>query len=355
MVPTQFKSSLKQKENLVSKPIAFYCRAKPQNSDAFPIFDQAKRVFIGYPLLRKYPEGTDYSYDPKHLEACLVNPMNNSDWDNQICMHSKTQQFNKNRNFARRVTKGSIAVIPRPELGAVFLAKVTSDFEIINSPAWAKNYMKLRAEAKLNIDDARRRHIADVCQGWQVEKYKQVDLSKLPAWLRRSLFGRTTFGVFKNHPLDKTITAFDYLDNIYKGTPKFPVKKTTEISEVKNRLIENLTANSFEHLIVALLQLEHPNEIWHQTGGPGDGGIDGLGSDDQGNVIGIMQAKFYADHAPTLPLQKDKTVRRYAAVLLPESPNCDEKGIQLLDLNWTANMVVKHCEKLPLAMTMRIG
>lgn len=107
----------------MTNPIAFYCRAKPQNADAFEIFEQAQRVFIGYPLLRKYPDGTDYLYDPRNLGECLVNPMNDADWDIQIGKHKKTQQFNKNRNFAQRVNKGSIAVIPRPELGAIFLQK----------------------------------------------------------------------------------------------------------------------------------------------------------------------------------------------------------------------------------------
>jgi hypothetical protein len=339
----------------VTNPIAFYCRAKPQNADAFEIFDEAQRVFIGYPLLRKYPDGTDYLYDPQNLGVCLVNPINDADWDIQIGKHKKTQQFNKNRNFAKCVTKGSIAVIPRPELGAVFLAKVIRNFEIVNDPPWADNYIKLREKAKLNTDDASRRHIADVCQGWQVEKYKKVDLSKLPAWLRRSLFGRTTFGVFKNHPLEEDITAFDCLDDIYVDKPIKPLNWTTEIREVKSRLIENLTANSFEHLIVSLLQLEHPDEIWHQTGGPGDGGIDGLGSDDDGNALGIMQAKFFSEYAPILPLKDDKSLRRYAAVLLPEHPICNEKDTIVLDLNWIAQKVVTHCKNLPLATTMRVG
>ena len=30
-------------------PIAFYCLAKPQGCDAFPIFRKARRVFLGYP------------------------------------------------------------------------------------------------------------------------------------------------------------------------------------------------------------------------------------------------------------------------------------------------------------------
>ena len=50
-------------------PIAFYCRAKPQECDAFTIFDEARRVFIGYPLVRQ-----GEVYNSRALFACLVNP-----------------------------------------------------------------------------------------------------------------------------------------------------------------------------------------------------------------------------------------------------------------------------------------
>ena len=344
----------------MKKPIAFYCRAKPQHANAIKIFRESNYVFIGYPLKRKRENGSNIPYDPTALAGCLANPMNDDDWEEQIERHKKetgfkSQQFNKNRNFAKRVTKGSIVVIPRPEEGAVYLGKVISDFRIIDNPQWAKAYLNLRAEQKLDIDDSKNQHIADVCQGWKVEAYKKVDLSKLPAWLRRSLFGRTTFGVFKDHPLDESVTAFKSLADIYEGNVLPPLKWTTNPSDVKNRLIENLTANSFEHLVVSLLQLKHPTEIWHQTGGPGDGGIDGLGSDENGNVTGIMQAKFYSDIAPQLPDLDGIDIRRYAAVLLPEHPEVKTENTELLDINWVATMIIKHSNKMPLAMTMRIG
>ena len=47
---------------------------------------------------------------------------------------------------------------------------------------------------------------------------------------------------------------------------------TLDIEEIKRRLAEDLTPTSFEHLVVSLLQLEHPTETWQYTGGPGDGG-----------------------------------------------------------------------------------
>ena len=77
---------------------------------------------------------------------------------------------------------------------------------------------------------------------------------------------------------------------------------------------------AFENLVVALLQLEHPDDSWHHTGGPGDGGIDGFGCNEAGEIVGLMQAKYYADSAPELGSlsQADRKIRRYAAVLIPE-------------------------------------
>ena len=343
----------------MQNPTSFYCRAKPQGVDAFKIFDQAEHVFIGYPLIRKHQDGTEFPYDPTCLDQCLVNPMIDSDWDEQIQRHKQTkgfksQQFNKNRNFAKKISIGSIVVIPRAELGSVYLGRVVSDFKIIGNPGWAADYMTLREDKKLNIDDSKKRHIADVCQGWKVDGYKRVDLSKLPAWLRRSLFGRSTFGTFSNHPLDPTITASACLQAIYDGDSILTLEWTEDLDEVKKRLIENLATNSFEHLVVSLLQLEHTDEIWHQTGGAGDGGIDGLGSDQHGNVTGIMQAKFYSDVAPALPELTHGKIRRYAAVLLPEHPKSINGDTTLLDINWVAKKTIEHASRLPLAITMRV-
>ncbi len=123
-----------------------------------------------------------------------------------------------------------------------------------------------------------------------------------------------------------------------------------------------MTANAFENLIVSLLDLEYPDEIWHQTGGPGDGGIDGLGSDENGNVVGLMQAKCYYPSPLNLGnlnlgnLAHQQPLRRYAAILLPENPTLPTDGrTELLDLEWIARAVLRHWQALPQARAMRVG
>ena len=317
------------------------------------IFKEARRVFIGYPLFRK--EAPD---DPSALRTRLVDPTTcpDGEWAREIAGKEYHRQYNRNRNFILLVTPGSIVVIPRPEQGAVYVGRIFGRFEIVDSPPWADEYLELRREQGLDWDD--NEYIADVAQGWPVDGYERIDLSRLPGWLRHSMFGRSTFGQFHDHPINQNKTAYDELDRILKGDI-VRTSWTLEPDEIKRRLVDTLTASAFEHLVVSLLQLEHPNEIWHQTGGPGDGGIDGLGSNEEGEIVGLMQAKLYAGSAPRLGNillgHSDRRIERYAAVLIPEEPDPPTDGTRLLDLAWVADAVRRHWRVLPQARAMRVG
>ena len=334
-------------------PIAFFCRAKPQKCDAFSIFKQAARVFIGYPLLR-----AGATYDPKALRSCLVDPSGSrKEWN---ASSGRNSNYTRNRNFVREVNNvwkdGAFVLIPRPEQGEVHLGRVTGPFEVLDAPPWGEDYLFLRCEQGLDTDDKRHWHIADVAQGWPVEEYRRVDLSRIPGWLRRSTFGQTTYGVFrKPHPVEASVTAYDVLKRLYEGAPAIPPPWTLEIEEIKKRLVETLTPSSFEHLIISILQLENLSETWQQTGGPGDGGIDGLGFNEAGETVGLMQAKYSADQFPRFPERvQGKDIRYYLAVLLPvEGPPPD--GTVLLNLDWIARKVLRHWRGLPQALSMRIG
>ena len=335
-------------------PIAFFCRAKPQYADALRIFMEAKRIFIGYPLLRRGAR-----YNPSALRRCLVDPTcSDEEWRREITGRGSTKSFNQNRNFIPLVARGSIVVIPRPEHGAVYVGRICGPFEIVDSPPWADAYLTLRVEQQVCTDDEESHHIADVAQGWPVDDYKRVDLSRLPGWLRNSMFGQSTFGQFKDHPICwDEMTAHHALSQILDGQSIIRTSWTLELGEIKCRLVDTLNPSAFEHLVVSLLQLENPNEIWHQTGGPGDGGVDGIGSNEDGEIVGLMQAKLTAWSAPELSDRGhfDRPVRRYAAVLVPEKPAPPTDGTILLDLEWIADAVRRHWRALPQARAMRIG
>lgn len=342
-------------EGLMEKkaPIAFFCRAKPQNADALEIFIDARRIFLGYPVIRD-----EEVYDPTNLSSCIVHPAcSDEEWMREIGGKDNRRMYSLNRNLIAEVMPGSIAVIPRSSSGLVHLGRVVGEFEIVNSPAWGKAYLEMRKRQGLSADDDADRYIADVAQGWRVDEFKPVALSRIPGWLRHSMFGRSMVGRFRNYPLNGHVTAHQALSEILDGPAKAKIEWTLDPEAIKRRLVDNLTANAFENLIVSLLQLEFPSEIWHHTGGPGDGGIDGIGSNEQGDLVGLMQAKLEIRHAPGIGevSRLGAEVRRYSAVLLPEDPIPPSDGTELLDLEWIVDALRRHRQELPQALAMRIG
>ena len=297
------------------------------------------------------------SYDPGALRTWIVDPTcPKEEWERLLAGEEKYhRQYNRNRNFIDEVTPGSIVVIPRPKQGAVYVGRLSGGFEIVDSPPWGDEYLKLRRDQNLDWNDSE--YIADVAQGWPVDEYKRIDLPRIPGWLRHSMFGRSTYGKFQNHPIDQKKTAYDELDRILKGDA-VRTDWTLELDEIKRRLVDTMTPNAFENLVVSLLQLENPDEIWHQTGGPGDGGIDGLGSNEEGEVVGLMQAKLSAWSVPQLGAlgHSDRQIERYVAVLVFEGPDrrTDDRT-KLLDLAWVAEAVRRHRCFLPQALAMRVG
>lgn len=141
---------------------------------------------------------------------------------------------------------------------------------------------------------------------------------------------------------------------ILEGGPAEPWEWTLDLEEVKKRLIDVLNPSSFENLTVSLLQLEYPKEIREHTGGPGDGGTDGFGSDREGNTVGLLQAKLSSAKPPAFNAGGGD-VLRYVAVLLPERPDWPGDGAEHLDLERIASKVLEHRACLPLALTMRVG
>ena len=337
-------------------PIAFFCRAKPQGCDAFEIFERARRVFIGHPLLR-----SGRKYDPNDLQRCLVAlTVDDEEWSREKEAKEANDQwkmqYTQNRNLVRQVTRGSIVVIPQLREGVVCVARITGDYDIVNAPDWAEDYLTLRKRQRLDANDAENRHIADVAQGWTVDEYRRVDFTRIPGWIRRTMLVRGAYAVFGAHPVDTNIAAHAVLEGIIGGEHR-PISLTLDLDDIKRRLVDTLFPYAFEGLVASLLQLEHPDEMWHQVGGTGDGEVDGVGRDESGNLAGLMQAKLYARRAPGFPVAgpRNPGVRLYSAVLVLERPDPPGGGVQLLDLDWIARAVQRHWRFLPQARAMRIG
>lgn len=172
--------------------IAFSCHAKPQKCDAFEIFNKLNRVFIGHPL---WKDGVEYN--PNSLCSCMVDPLcaDDDEWDQEVSKQERTNEFTRNRKFVKRVTVGSIVVIPRSEWDVAYLARITTDFELENSPPWASDYLKLRKKQNCLLEDNIYRHIGDVAQGWEVDKYEAIDWPLIPDWIKKSTSHRQTYDI----------------------------------------------------------------------------------------------------------------------------------------------------------------
>lgn len=337
---------------MTDAPVAFYCRARPQKSDAWPIFQDAKRAFIGYPMVRKGAQ-----YDPHNLAACLVHPgCDDAEWAEQCDRPDYRRDFASNRNLVRDVTPGSIVVIPRPESGLAHLGRISGPFEIVNDPQWLEAYMNLRDTQGAGGSELEYQHAADVAQGWPVEEWVSVPLAAIPGWIRRSLYGRSTFGRLRSYPLDKSETAHQALGRILESKGRAALRGPTfDPKEVTKRLFDTLTASAFEHLVVNLMQLEYPDEVWMHTGGPGDGGVDGMAVGEDGETAAVLQCKLYgAQEAWSRTASEPDSVRQVFAVLGDDGGASPEDGVQRLDADRIAELVLKHARDLPEAKSMRI-
>lgn len=340
----------------MTSPIVFYSRCKPQKADIIDIVLNTKRVFIGYPMQRA---GT--RYDPRNLKTCVVDLSCSDDkWWTEHPRSDRARQYNQNRNLVQAVKRGAIALVPRQDRGVLFCGRVTSRFRLENAPRWYGSYMELRASQGLGDDDGDDSwHAADVAQCWRVDEFREIPVSRIPAWIRRSLFGRSTYGVIRRIP-EIGDDPHEVLSGIMDSQGFKRRRWTLKLAEVERRLVEDLTPSNFEHLVVSLLQLEHPDECWMQVGGPGDGGVDGIGVNMGGNVAGVLQCKWHhggGDAFPRTPgwPSSGKPRRQYlAALLYPENVERPTDA-EFLDRPAIADLVVKHHERLPQAIAMRIG
>ena len=128
------------------------------------------------------------------------------------------------------------------------------------------------------------------------------------------------------------------LDRLIDYPEQIAREWTNQQDEIEWRLLTDVGPSTFEHLCVALLQLEHPDETWAHVGGSGDGGVDGIGADANGNVVGLLQCKWRYDGEPlsfATPWSNDsKAQRRIVASLIhsrsrPSSSDAGRLGTSL--------------------------
>lgn len=241
----------------------------------------------------------------------------------------------------------SIIAVPRPSEGVVYLGEYDG-FELVNNPTWAETYINHRRTNQHEIED-RASHLRDVVQSFKVNEWKAVSLALIPAWIRRTLFGRSTVARF--HPVvigqSKTLHPHTYLKKLFDEPNTLDAihEKDTFIS-----LINLFRPEPFEHLVVALMQCEYAELRWLHVGGSGDGGVDGIAFNETGTTEYLIQCKWqwYGEDIALEAKDDRKIITAY--LLGPEQ--ADTSTRKYLDGKKIARLVEEHRHVLPQAKAM---
>lgn len=339
----------------MSNPIVFFIRFRPQGCDAIDIALKYKVGCIGWPIWRK-----EVPYQRGSIDKCIVD-LRAPDEEWRLAKEkvdpSHRRQASQNRNIVKDAVRGSILLIPRPTRGVVFAGRVQS-FELVNDPLWAQEYLDLRRTQDCPVDNESD-HVGDVVQCWHVDHFRPIPFPAIPGWIRNSFFGRSSFARIKS-PEAMGLDPYSLLNTLIDQPGKVVRSWTTDPLEIERRLVTDVGTSSFEHLCVALLQLEHPDEAWTHIGGSGDGGVDGIGADSHGNVTGLLQCKWSyggepVEFAEPWGISEKDIGKRILASLLHGANTSAPTNVTFWSRSYIAELVLKHANHLPAALSMRIG
>ena len=322
----------------------FFSRNKPQDSDVIDICERYNRTFIGYPA---WHEGcSDLARDMIDLSSFTCWDEIEEELSEECRERDYKKEIKTNWNLVREIDGGCITLIPRPDRGLVYTG-IVEKFFFEGNPEWADEYLELRREQSLETEPEIS-HLGDVAQGWKVDQWRKIPFPAFPVWIRKSFFGRSRMA--RIHSL-----GFGNPHEVIGGlidNPQRPIpERTTEIPEIERRLAWNIGPYVFEHLVVALLQLEQPDRVWHHVGGSGDGGVDGMGWSANGEPCALVQCKWNGGD-PEIPRGWEREF--YFATLL-EEPYQGNDSIHFWNRRKIAELVKKHARRLPWALAMRIG
>lgn len=338
----------------------FYIQCKPWGTDPVDLIRRHNILFFGYPVFR----GPETEYDRNHMSHSIVDPSGGQDdWDKWLnrsaTWHpdmserersSYRVQANKNRKFVREVIKpGDIALLARPNRGVVYCTRIET-FELVDSPPWADEFASL-----LDDQGRQKRYESEISQCWRVEPFTEIRIPHIPGWIRSSSFGRASYNrVVPPDGLDPFQAMTDVMRGIYAHRP---AGWTQSVGEIGKLLVGNLSPASFEHLMVSLMQLENPSQTWLHVGGSGDGGVDGMGTLQDGSLAALLQCKFRLGSSKEIfsSAVVDTAPERIVASLLhPAAPKIP-LGIRFIGRDEVAALVLKHSARLPEALTLHIG
>lgn len=332
----------------------FFSRCRPQYSDPIDLVVRERHIFIGYPAWRL---GVEVRRD-RLREAVVDLWCSDEEWAGLRPDFGKdAKQYQQNRNFVRSIDPGAIALVPRPGRGVVYAGRVIGRFKLLDDPPWGDDYIKLRRQQGLETEGecGESDFLADVAQCCEVDRFRAIPFPLVPAWIRRSLLGRSTYGRVWPMP-ELELDPYMAMDTLLDHPEQAERTWTSDIREVERRLVESVGPSTFEHLCVALLQLEHPDQVWMHVGESGDGGIDGVGADAGGSVVGLLQCKWaYWGESVFVEHQAGQVATRQILMALLHSSNIQvPEGIEFWPRDRIAALVVQYACCLPLAVSLRV-
>lgn len=327
----------------------FYSKCKPQGCDAWPIAKEFRRAFVGYPVAT--PEGESSNWREVGCRSVFRDYCDSQwaeDWVSHMGRGAKSQ-VTHNRRLALELAEGSIVLVPRLKDGVCHAGVTTGPFELTDKPDWADSYFSLREENELETQHEGQ-HVGDIAQSWPIHAWHEIPFTAIPRWISYRLLSRNTLGIISDLE-DPEESALDVIKALIEDPRQYAIAKS---GSLEIGLLNWLTPSAFEHLVVSLLQLEAAGgEFWHQVGGSGDCGVDGLGVNSSGRLIGKLQCKWHYD-SPIRHLVdelEEPGVKSVVAVLHGEQRFDAGDGLNAIFWNRKAiaELVQKHKDRLPFA------
>lgn len=347
---------------------AFYLKCRPLYADLIGLVRTHRRVFVGYAPWTCTPP----PQHPRTWRDCILDiSVSDDEWLRCLqqlhgSVNSRTyrSRVTANRDFARKVKKGDLVVVPRPGSGMCHIGRISGPFELVDAPSWGSEYIQLRKAGDLECTDEVS-HVSDVVQTWPVDGFVSIAFPLIPRWISYLLLSRNTIGWLTDSPDGRSAAAL--LNQVYEGSYCPDISPTCDLQEIAMRLTDWVSPSMFEHLVCELLQLENPGVRWVHVGGAGDGGADGIAIDAQRRVIGMLQCKWKYDGSienlvSDLSRQligtpkNDCGIRIYVAVLFDRDFEnvVSTDGVRLLTRQEIAALLLKHNERCGMALTLAV-
>lgn len=327
----------------------FFVKCRPQDADIIQLVRSEQRVFIGYPPWRR-----DAPYDPSNIAGCVVDlGAADEGWRGEVRNYSPSMKTN--RGFALSVKKGWIVAIPRPGDGVCWLAEIADGFELVDNPSWRTQYLELRQ--RLGLDCSKEdSHVGDVVQSWRFSNLIGIAFGRIPRWITYRLLSRPTIGEIYGFP-ELGLHAHATLKRFIDRATDPPLTDTDDLHEIQRRLLTFVGPAVLEHLCVALLQLERPDEMWWHIGGSGDGGADGLGYTHDWIPKGLLQCKWFFTGSRLSDVfgAPRNNMKRILASLIHGEVEQNVQGADFWGREHIATLVRKHANDLPIARSLRIS